>query len=43
MKLEKRCRFCERVIILDYLKYLEENPNQAWLQCPYCFRVEKIR
>jgi DNA-directed RNA polymerase subunit RPC12/RpoP len=41
--MQKRCRKCGRIIIEDFEKYLEENKEQAWLQCPYCFYMERIR
>jgi hypothetical protein len=41
--MEKKCENCKRVIVEDWKKYLEENPEEVWLQCPYCLHMEKIR
>lgn len=43
MKLEKMCKFCGRLIIKDYLKWLEENEKTFYIQCPFCFEMERIR
>ena len=42
--MEKICpnQKCKKIIIHDWEKYLEENPNEKWLQCPYCYVMEKI-
>lgn len=43
--MEKLCKFCKRVIIEDWEKWLKENPQAVWIQCPYfdCFEMERIR
>ncbi len=43
LQMEKKCKNCGKIIIEDWMKYLKENPNQVWLQCCYCFHMEKIR
>lgn len=40
--MEKRCKKCRRVIIEEWEIYLINNPNQAWIQCPYCYAMEEI-
>ncbi len=42
---EKICgnKKCGKIIIKDFEKYLEENSNSEWIQCPYCYYMEKIR
>jgi len=39
---EKKCIFCKRIIIKDYLKWLEDNSEEEYLLCPYCDYMEKI-
>lgn len=44
-KMEKKCENvkCKKIIVKDWEKYLEDYPNEVWLQCQYCFHMEKIR
>lgn len=39
---EKRCEKCGRIIVEDFERYLEENPEQRWIQCPYCLEMEEL-
>ena len=41
--MKKRCKFCERIIVEDWEKWLEENKEQVYLQCCYCWELEKIK
>lgn len=43
--MQKQCgnQDCRKIIIRDWVKYLRENPDVQWLQCPYCFAMEKIK
>jgi DNA-directed RNA polymerase subunit RPC12/RpoP len=41
--MEKRCIYCKKIIIEDFDKWLEENKHQEYLQCPYCWGLEKIK
>lgn len=41
--MQKICRKCHKIIINDYEKWLEENKEQHWIQCPYCFELEEIK
>jgi len=41
-KLGKICKQCGRIIIYEFEKWLKENKNQTYIQCPYCFYMEKI-
>lgn len=41
--MEKRCLKCKKIIIEDYLKWIEDNPEIKYLQCCYCDYVEKIK
>lgn len=34
---------CRKIIIEDLKKWLKENPNVFYLQCPYCYETERIR
>jgi len=38
----KTCQYCKRIIIEDFPKWIKENPNQEYLQCPYCHHLEKL-
>jgi len=40
--IEKRCVYCNNIIIKDWEKWLKENKHQHWLQCPYCFEMEEL-
>ena len=39
----KTCENCKRIIIEDFFEWLKENKHQEYLQCPYCFYLEKIK
>ena len=39
----KKCKFCKRIIIENYEEWLEENKEQRYLQCSYCFELEEIK
>jgi len=39
----KRCKFCRKIIIEDFEKWLKENKETRYLECPYCFGLEKIQ
>ena len=41
--MEKRCKYCGKIIIKEYEKWLEENQNSEYIQCSYCFNLEKIK
>jgi len=41
--MSKKCKYCKRIIIEDWEKWLEENSEQVYLQCPYCYKMERIR
>lgn len=36
------CRYCGQIIIKDLEKWLEENPNEKYIQCPNCAEIGKI-
>ena len=38
----KSCKFCRRIIVEDWENYKKLNPQQAYLQCPYCHHLEEI-
>ena len=38
----KTCKKCQRIIVEDWENYKKENPEQRYLQCPYCFNLEEI-
>lgn len=40
---KKTCKKCKKVIILDFKTWLEENKESQYLQCPYCFYLEKLK
>ncbi len=42
-RMEKKCKRCRRLIIKDWVKWLRENKHQHYLQCPYCFQMEKLK
>jgi DNA-directed RNA polymerase subunit RPC12/RpoP len=37
------CRKCKKIIIEDWEAWLKENQHQAYVQCPYCWHLEKIK
>lgn len=41
---EKNCKNkkCNKIIVKDWEKYELENPEERWLQCPYCLEMEYI-
>jgi len=39
----KKCQKCRLIIIEDWSEWLEDNPDQEYIQCNYCFHLEKIR
>ncbi len=39
-KIQKQCLVCKKIIIEDWEKYLEKNPNVMEIECPYCGYVE---
>ena len=41
--MEKRCKYCNKIIIKDFDKWLDENPETAYLLCPFCYGMERIR
>lgn len=41
--MEKRCEVCQCIILENYDKWLEDNPEAVYIQCPICFHLEKIR
>jgi len=44
MSKEHKCKKCKRIILAKGIKkFLEENPRTFWLQCPYCFELERIK
>ena len=40
--MEKICRYCKRIIIEDFELWLEDNPEERYIQCPYCNKIEEI-
>ncbi len=38
----KSCKKCKRIIIEDFPSWLKNNPQSAYLQCPYCNTLEEI-
>jgi len=38
---QKRCKFCNAIIIKDWERWLEENKETFWIMCPICFEMEK--
>jgi DNA-directed RNA polymerase subunit RPC12/RpoP len=38
----KRCKYCNKIIVEDFLKWLEENKDK-YIQCPYCGELEQVR
>ncbi len=47
MIMEKRCKYCKKVIIQNLTKFLEDELNKdkkvIEIQCPYCGGVEEIK
>ena len=41
--MNKVCKDCKRIIMEDFEKWLKENPQQEYIQCPLCFGLEKIK
>ena len=41
--MEKKCKRCKKIIVDDFQRYLNENPNENEIQCPYCGFIEVIR
>jgi len=41
--MQKTCEKCKRVIIEDWEKYLEEYPEEHYIECPFCGFMESIR
>lgn len=39
--IEKRCRRCNNIIIKDWEKWLIENENQNYFQCPFCLEMQE--
>ncbi len=39
---EKKCASCNRMIIKDWEKWLLENKQQVYVQCCFCWHMEKI-
>jgi hypothetical protein len=39
----KKCKYCNRIIVEDYNNWLEENPEAVYIQCPYCYEMERIK
>ena len=42
VKIPKYCTMCKKLIIKDFDKWKEENEGKAYIQCPYCFHLERI-
>lgn len=42
-KVEIWCKGCKKKIICDYDKWLEENPNENYTQCCYCYRIIRLK
>lgn len=40
---QKRCKYCKKIIVEDWEKWLIENPQQVYIQCNYCYELERIR
>lgn len=38
----KTCLICKKIIVEDFEKWREENPESNYLECPYCNYREKI-
>jgi len=36
IKIEKKCPFCKKIMIEDWLKLIKEDPLRKFEQCPYC-------
>ena len=41
--IEKRCKYCNKIIVDNWLEYLKKYNTEKEIQCPYCKGVEKIR
>ena len=41
--IEKRCKYCNKIIVDNWLEYLKQYDKEKEIQCPYCEGVEKIR
>ena len=41
--MRKTCKNCGKEIIGDWKKWIEENPESRYIQCPYCYEMEEIR
>jgi len=37
------CRECMKIVIEDFEKWLKENPETRYVQCPYCYGVAEIK
>jgi len=38
----KSCKKCNRIITENFSQWKKDNPQQRYLQCPYCFNLEEI-
>jgi len=42
MKVKINCKYCKKMIIRDWKKFLEED-KENYIQCPYCLKIWKYR
>ena len=40
MKIKAQCKYCKKIIINDWKKFLKEDKNN-YIQCPYCKIIYK--
>ena len=41
--IQKNCECCKKIIIEDLEKWLKENKETNYIQCPFCYWMEKIK
>lgn len=39
---KKYCKFCGYLTKKNFRKFLLENPEVVWIQCPACVNLERI-
>jgi hypothetical protein len=39
----KKCRYCKKIIVENFHKWLKENPKEKYIQCCYCGELEQVR
>lgn len=42
-KTEVICKECKTTVVYDFDKWLIENPDRSYMQCPMCGRMIRIR